>query len=62
MKYQDDDKHDIFTQEKITILLWLLNKSCLLKQKKNKEKWFGISLGVYVITRTLHDRLEILKR
>ena len=45
MKYQDDDKHDIFTQEKITILLWLLNKSCLLKQKKkNKEKWFGISL------------------
>lgn len=44
MKYQDDDKHDIFTQEKITILLWLLNKSCLLKQKKNKEKWFGILL------------------
>ena len=44
MKYQDDDKHDIFTQETITILLWLLNKSCLLKQKKIKEKWFGISL------------------
>ena len=36
MKYQDGDKHDIFTQEKITILLWLLNKSCLLKQKKIK--------------------------
>ena len=37
MKYQDDDKHDIFTQEKITILLRLLNKSCLLKQKKIKR-------------------------
>ena len=38
MKYQDDDKHDILTQEKITILLWLLNKSCLLKQKKKIKR------------------------
>ena len=45
-------KLDIFACEnnmlsshvKISLLLWLHNKSCLSHQKTNKVKWFGISL------------------
>ena len=58
---------DIFTREnnmlpsnvKLSPLLWLHNKSRLSHQKTIKVKWFGYFIGVYIINRTLHGRLEI---
>ena len=60
-------KHDTFTCEnnmlsshvKRSRLLWLHDKPRLLQQKAVKGKWFGISLFVYIINRTLHGDLEI---
>ena len=57
-------KHDIFTREnnmlsshvKRSPLLWLHNKS-RLSQTKSEIVWYFI--GVYIIKRTLHGRLEI---
>ena len=34
-------------------LLWLHNKSRLWQQKNSQVKWFGISVGFYIINRTL---------
>ena len=58
---------DIFTCDnnilpsnvKLSPLLWLHNKSRLSHQKTIKVKWFGCFIGVYIINRTLHGRLEI---
>ena len=45
---------------KISLLLWLHNKSRLSHQKNVQVKWFGISSVFHdIINRTLHGRLEI---
>ena len=45
---------------KISSLLWLhINKWRLSYQNTIKVKWFQYFIGVYIIKRTLHDRLEI---
>ena len=62
-------KHDTFTREnnmlfshlKRSPLLWLHNKSRLSQQKKKnfKSEMVWNFIGVYIINRTLHGRLEI---
>ena len=49
----------ISSHVKISTLLWLHNKSCLSQEKNcfNEMVWYFI--GVYIINRTLHGRLEI---
>ena len=60
-------KLDIFTFEnnmlsshvKISLLLWLHNKSQLSHQKNYLSEMVWYFIGVYIINRTLHGRLEI---
>ena len=40
-------------------LLWLHDTSRLSQQKKNTSEMVWHFIGVYIINRTLHDRLEI---
>ena len=60
-------KLDIFTCEnnmlsshvKISLLLWLDNKSHLSDRKNYSSKMVWHFIGVYIINRILHGRLEI---
>ena len=49
----------ISSHMKISPLLWLHNKSLLSHQKNYLSEMVWYFIGVYIINRTLHGRLEI---